>query len=278
MKPVLVGEIGLNHNGSVELAKKLIDLAKANNIDYVKFQKRTIDAVYSKEDLAKPKKTSFGKTYGDEKRGLEFGEKEYEEISKYCKEVGIGWFASVWDVDSVDFMAKFETPFLKLASCCCNHMELLRKVQDSGCPSILSVGMSNPREIEEAVTILYPRLEYILSTTSVYPCPDGMVNLQKIRAIKDAYGRWGKIGFSSHSEKIIFPVVASLFGAEMVEFHVTLDHDMEGPDHKSSVGPVGMKRISDHIAAIERGWGGGSLFPFPEEMVKGRKYAWRRDH
>jgi len=276
MMPIVVAEIGLNHCGSVPMAKELISLCADQKVDYVKFQKRTIDKVYSAEELARPKETQFGKTYGDEKRGLEFGKDEYDEIDKFCKSTGIGWFASVWDEDSVDFMAQYNPPYMKLASCCCNNLPLLRKVSASNIPSILSVGMSFPDEIETACKILYPCLRYLLSTTSVYPCPDNMMNMEKINTVKRQFGHYAKVGFSSHSEKIIFPVIASLYGAEMVEFHITLNHNLEGPDHKSSIAPVGLKRIMDHLRSIKTGTGSGIIYPFAQELKKGEKYPWRK--
>jgi len=275
MKPITVAEIGINHNGRIALAKELIDLAKHCKFDYVKFQKRTIEKVYSPEELAKPKKTHFGETYGDEKRGLEFGKEEYDEIDAYCKEVGIGWVASVWDTEAVDFICQYDVPYLKLASCCCNHWELIEKVKATGRPVILSTGMSTAEEIDDAVWAL-PSLTCLMSATSIYPCSDEMVNLRKIEDLKEKYGALVQIGFSSHSEKIIYPVVAQFFGAEMVEFHITMSHKLEGPDHKSSVGPTGCKRICDHLESIEKGRGLGGLEPFPEELEKGKKYSWRK--
>jgi len=278
MKPVTVAEIGINHNGRVALAKELIDLAKHCKFDYVKFQKRTIEKVYSEEELARPKKTQFGETYGDEKRGLEFGKEEYDEIDAYCKEVGIGWFASVWDTEAVDFICQYDVPFLKLASCCCNHIELLEKVKKTNRRVVLSIGMSTEKDVLDAIHILNPNIDYILSTTSIYPCPDRLVELKKIESTEKAYGYWARkgVGFSSHSEKIIYPVVAQFLGAKMIEFHITMNHRLEGPDHKSSVGPQGAERIAKHLQSIHNGMGIGLMMPFEEEMEKGKKYSWRK--
>jgi len=231
--------------------------------------------VYTPVDLAKPKQTSFGDTYGAEKRGLEFGKGEYDIIDAHCKNIGVKWFASVWDVPSVDFMMQYDVPWLKLASCCCNHWELLMKVAEAGRKSILSVGMSTSTEIDRAVDILEDNLEYMLYTTSIYPCPDNLVNLTAMLDLSFKYRDACKIGFSSHSDKVIYPSASAAMGAKMIEFHITLDRGLPGADHAASIGPVGVKRIADHVNSLNSGIGMGWHEPSEEELSKGRKYPWR---
>ena len=150
----IIAEIGINHNGSVKLAKQMIDIASTTGCDAVKFQKRTVDVVYTKEELSRERKSIFGNTNGDLKRGLEFGEKEYREIDRYCKEKGIMWFASCWDEESVDFMEKFDVPCYKIASASLTDDGLLKYTKSKGKPILLSTGMSTMEQIRHAVSIL----------------------------------------------------------------------------------------------------------------------------
>ncbi|MCH8048897.1 N-acetylneuraminate synthase family protein, partial [Patescibacteria group bacterium] len=168
----IIAEIGINHNGSIENVKKLIDVAVESGCDAVKFQKRTIDVVYTEEELAKPRENVFGDTNGDLKRGLEFGEKEYEEIDQYCKEKEIMWFASPWDEGSVDFLAKFDNPCYKIGSPSLTDDNLLKHIRSKGKPVILSTGMSTPEQIHHAVEVLGEDDLIILHCTSTYPGAD----------------------------------------------------------------------------------------------------------
>ena len=168
----LIAEIGINHNGDVEIAKKLIDFAVKSGFEAVKFQKRTVDVVYTPDELLRPRESPFGNTNGDLKRGLEFGYEQYSEIDKYCKSQGILWFASPWDKLSVDFLEEFDPPCYKVASASLVDYDLLSHIKSKGRPVILSTGMSTIEEIERAVQVFHDIETVILHCTSSYPCPD----------------------------------------------------------------------------------------------------------
>jgi len=201
----LIAEIGINHNGDVELAKKLIDLAAESGCDAVKFQKRTVDVVYTAEELAKPRPTPFGETNGDLKRGLEFGEAEYRQIDAYCRQKGILWFASPWDVASVDFLEKFNPPCHKIASACLTDKELLHRIRQTGRPVLLSTGMSSMEEVEKAVKLLEGSPLVLMHTTSTYPSADNELNLAVIETLRNHFNL--PVGYSGH-EVSAMPSVA----------------------------------------------------------------------
>ena len=192
----IIAEIGINHNGSVNLAKKMIDIAVTTGCDAVKFQKRTIDVVYTKEELAKERKSIFGDTNGDLKRGLEFGENEYKEIDEYCKQKGIMWFASCWDEGSVDFIEEFNPPCYKIASACLTDNNLLMYTKSKGKPILLSTGMSTTEEIEHAISILGEEKLVLMHCTSTYPSNADEMNLRVIEKWKNKYPF--PIGYSGH--------------------------------------------------------------------------------
>jgi len=180
----IVAEIGINHNGDIDIAKGLIDLAKFSGCKAVKFQKRTIDVVYTPEELAAPRESPFGNTNGDLKYGLEFELEEYQEIDRYCKEKNIPWFASCWDEGSVDFIDQFDVPCYKIASACLTDDNLLRHTRSRGKPLILSTGMSTLEQIDHAVDVLGKNDLVILHATSTYPAYYEEINLSVIRALK----------------------------------------------------------------------------------------------
>ena len=270
-RPIVVAEIGINHNGDVGLAKANIGLAKGLGADYVKFQKRTVDVVYAKEDLDRPRISPWGKTNRDQKEGLEFGKAEYDQINDFCKAIGIGWFATPLDVGSLDFLMKYDPPFIKIASFDLTNTNLLRATRETGKPVILSTGMSTKEQIDAAVGLLGHQLEYMLHCVSSYPTPDGDVNLSRMLTLREKYGDRCKVGFSNHSEHIIFNVASMVMEAAMIEFHITVDRNLYGSDQKSSIGPTGFKRIMEHINRILRGWGDGSLDPRPSEADAAKK-------
>ena len=183
----IIAEIGINHNGSVALAKKMIDIAVTTGCDAVKFQKRTVDIVYTQEELAKERKSVFGNTNGDLKRGLEFGFEEYREIDAYCKEKGILWFASCWDEKSVDFIEQFDVPCYKIASASLTDDNLLKYTRSKGKPILLSTGMSTMEEIEHAVEVLGKENLVIYHCTSTYPSNSNETNLRAIQAFKEKF-------------------------------------------------------------------------------------------
>ena len=270
-RPIVVAEIGINHNGDVGLAKANIGLAKGLGADYVKFQKRTVDVVYAKEDLDRPRISPWGKTNRDQKEGLEFGKAEYDQINDFCKAIGIGWFASPWDAGSLDFLLQYNPPFIKIASAMLTNADLLRVVRESGKSVIMSTAMSDEDQIDTAVAALGHQLKYILHCVATYPTDDEDVNLSRMLSLKKKYGDRCKVGFSNHSEHIIFNVAAMVLAAEMIEFHITVDRNLYGSDQKSSIGPTGFKRIMEHITRVQRGWGDGSLNPRPAEAAAAKK-------
>ena len=267
-KVLLVAEIGINHNGDLNLAKKLIDVAAFGGCDYVKFQKRTIDIVYSKEELDKYRESPWGTTNREQKHGLEFGEGAYDEIDRYCRGKNVGWFASPWDLQSVDFLMRYEPPFIKVASASLTDIDLLNRIKRTGTKVILSTGMSKKEELDNAITILGDNVEYILACTSTYPTLDDEMNMKFIRTLKKEYPEY-KIGFSNHSPGIQFSLIAVALGAEMLEFHITLNRAMYGSDQAASIEPEGVIKIGKHARNISKGMGTGEWTVFDsEEAIK----------
>ena len=261
----IVAELGINHNGSLDIAKKLIDLAAAHGCGAVKFQKRTIEVVYTPEELAKPRENPFGETNGDLKRGLEFGQKEYEEINRYCKEKGILWFTSCWDEGSVNFIDQFNPPAYKIASASLTDDNLLRHTRSKGKPIILSTGMSTLEEINHAVGILGENDLIILHCTSTYPSNLEELNLSFIPALKIMFPR-NPIGYSCHSNGIVEPVMAATLGACVIEKHITLDRTMWGSDHAASLGPDGLYRMIRDIRNLPGVLGDGEKRVYESEV------------
>ena len=242
----LIGEIGINHNGDVAIAKELIDKAVQFGFEAVKFQKRTVDIVYTAEELAKTRESPFGETNGDLKRALEFGEAEYKEIDAYCREKGIQWFCSPWDEKSVDFLEQFNPICYKVASASLTDHNLLRHLKATGRPIIASTGMSTIDEIDAAVEVLRGSEFMLMHTTSAYPSADEELNLQVIHSLRNRYGV--PIGYSGHEVGVIPSVLAAAAcGACAVERHITLDRSMWGSDQAASLEPRGMELMSKYI-------------------------------
>jgi len=241
----LIAEIGINHNGDIEIARKLIDKAVEYGFDAVKFQKRTIEIVFTPEDLARPRESPFGATNGDLKRGLEFGLAQYQEIDRYCREKGIHWFCSPWDEKSVDFLEPFKPVCYKVASACLTDSGLLRHIKATGRPIILSTGMSALEEIDRAVEILRGAELLLMHTTSTYPSKDHELNLSLIDTLRKRYGL--PIGYSGHEVGVMPSVMAATgFGACAVERHVTLDRSIWGSDQAASLEPRGMELLAKY--------------------------------
>ncbi len=260
----VVAEIGINHNGDLGLARRLIDAAVDAGCDAVKFQKRTVDVVYTRQELARPRENPFGPTNGDLKRGLEFGGEEFREIDSYCRERGILWFASCWDEASVDFMAQFDPPCFKIASACLTDHSLLRYHREQGKPIILSTGMSTIKEIDEAVGRLGRDDLVLLHATSTYPANLDELNLRCIGTLADRYRV--PVGYSGHEVGLPTTVAAVAMGARMVERHITLDRAMWGSDQAASVEPRGFERLVREIRAVEEAFGDGVKCVFEREI------------
>lgn len=260
----IIAEIGINHNGSVSLAKKMIDIAVTTGCDAVKFQKRTIDVVYTKEELAKERKSVFGNTNGDLKRGLEFGEAEYKEIDEYCKKKGIIWFASCWDEASVDFMEKFDVPCYKIASASLTDDNLLKYTKSKGKPILLSTGMSTMEEIRHAVSILGEDNLVIYHCTSTYPSDTGEMNLRVIPEFKKEFSC--PIGYSGHERGITPSVIAVVMGANSVERHITNDRTNWGSDQAASLETAGLYHMVRDIRQVPILLGDGVKVVYDREL------------
>ncbi len=264
-------EQGINHGGDLCIAKKLIDVASAAGCHYVKMQKRTIDLVYSKEELDKPRESQWGTTTRQQKEGLEFSFDDYEKIDIYCKSKGIKWFASPWDVVSLDMMADFNIPFIKIPSALITNKELLESCKTYTIPVILSTGMSTLEMIDKAIDILgKDRIYCIMACTSTYPTKPEESNVRCVTTLKERYP-WTKIGFSNHYPGLMSMIIAYVLGAEMLEFHGTLDRSMVGSDQASSIEPKGVFELMERIKLIEKMQGDGIKKIFGSELEIMRK-------
>jgi N-acetylneuraminate synthase len=259
MKTKLIAEIGINHNGDLDVAKKLIDISSAAGCDFVKFQKRTVDLVYTKEELDKPRQSPWGTTNRQQKMGLEFSEQDYNEIDRYCKDKKIGWMASPWDPISVKFLGSYDCPYIKVASAMMTNLPVLEEIRDTGKPVILSTGMISEDELNTALDVIGKSTEYILACTSTYPSKVSDMNMRSIKTLQEKYGNSYKIGFSNHSPGLTFIYMAATLGAEMIEFHVTLDRSMYGSDQAASIEFPGIFRLVSNIKDIENSWGTGKI-------------------
>ena len=251
----VIAEIGINHNGDLDVCRKLIDAAVAAGCDAVKFQKRTVDVVYTPEELAKPRENPFGPTNGDLKRGLEFDEAAYRAIDAYCKEKGIAWFASCWDEASVDFIDRFNPPAYKIASASLTDDALLAYTRAKGKPIILSTGMSTLEQVDQAVKVLGSKDLILLHTCSAYPSMYEELNLKVITTLRNRYKV--PVGYSGHETGIPSSAATIALGACVVERHVTLDRSMWGSDQAASLEPNGMNRLVRDIRLIETALGDG---------------------
>jgi N-acetylneuraminate synthase len=264
--PVLIiAEIGINHNGILQIAKRLVDVAFMAGCDAVKFQKRTPEKAVPPEYQNVMRETPWGIiSYLEYRRMVEFGFKEYEEINQYCKEKGILWFASCWDEDSVDFIEQFSPPCYKVASASLTDAALLRKIKATGRPMILSTGMSTLEEIEAAVDLLGTDKLLIAHSTSTYPCPPEELNLRMIQTLQAKFDC--PIGYSGHEVGLQTTYAAVTLGASFVERHITLDRAMWGSDQAASVEPSGMIRLVRDIRVIERAMGDGQKRVYDSEL------------
>lgn len=251
----VIAEIGINHNGDLDVARRLIDVAVAAGCNAVKFQKRTIPVVYSEEELARPRESPFGTTNGELKNGLEFGQREYQEIDRYCNDKKIAWFASSWDEQAVDFIAQFDVPCYKIASASLTDDKLLLHTRATGKPILLSTGMSTLEQIDHAVEVLGKKDLLIMHACSTYPAYYEELNLRVIPVLKQRYGI--PIGYSGHETGLPSSVAAVVLGACLVERHITLDRSMWGSDHAASLEPNGITRLIRDIRLIESAMGDG---------------------
>ena len=260
----IIAEIGINHNGSVDLAKKMIDIAVTTGCDAVKFQKRTVDVVYTKEELAKERKSVFGNTNGDLKRGLEFGKREYKQIDEYCKKKGIMWFASCWDEGSVDFIEQFNPPCYKIASACLTDDNLLKYTKSKGKPILLSTGMSTMKQIKHAISLLGEDNLIVMHCTSTYPSNADEMNLRVIETFRKQFSC--PIGYSGHERGITPSVLAVALGASVVERHITTDRTNWGSDQAASLETAGLYHMVRDIRQTPILLGDGKKVVYPREL------------
>lgn len=274
----VIAEIGINHNGDLEIAKRLIDVAVSAGCDAVKFQKRTVDVVYSPEELAAPRENPFGPTNGDLKRGLEFGLDEYRALDMYCKQQNIDWFVSCWDEGSVDFVEQFNPPCYKIASASLTDDNLLRHTRKTGRPIILSTGMSSVDEIDHAVEVLGKTDLIILHATSTYPAQYDELNLAVIPWLAKKFEV--PVGYSGHETGLASTIAAVALGASVVERHITLDRSMWGSDQAASLEPTGLTKLVRDIRLVESAIGDGKKVVYEREipvMKKLRRVGGWRD-
>ena len=266
MSVFIIAEIGINHNGNIEIAKNLIEKAHSFGVDAVKFQKRDLNSVYTQDELDKPRESPWGTTNREQKQGLEFSTEEFDIIDAYCKELGITWFASPWDVESVDFLAKYNCDYAKVASALITHTKLLEAIAEQGKYTFISTGMSTMEEIEAAVSIFTKAncpFE-LMHCTSTYPSKLEELNLKCIDTLRKKFKC--KVGYSGHEVGLAPSVAAAAMGATSIERHITLDRAMYGSDQAASVEVGGFARLVKDIRAVETAMGDGVKKVYDSEV------------
>ena len=261
----IIAEIGINHNGDIEIAKQLMDVAVETGCDAVKFQKRTPEICVPEEQKSIPRETPWGSmTYFEYKKRIEFEQPEFEQIDAYAKKIGIDWFASPWDVPSVDFLESFDVPCQKIASACLTDSELLTAVNKTKTTTILSTGMSSIEEIDKAVSLLNNVPLAIAQATSTYPAEASELNLRAIQTFAEKYKV--PVGYSGHERGLQVTIAAVALGATFIERHITLDRSMWGTDHSASLEPEGLKKLVRDIRIIELALGDGKKKVYDSEI------------
>ncbi len=267
----IIAEIGINHNGSLDLARKLIDGAIFAGADAVKFQKRTPELCVPRDQWRLERDTPWGRiTYLEYRHKVEFSYEQYRNIDRYCRARGLDWFASCWDEEAVDFMEQFDTPLYKVASATLTDLALLSKLKATGRPIMLSTGMSEMWQIQQAVDLLGPDKLMIAHATSSYPCPPEELNLRMIPTLKAAFPNI-PIGYSGHEVGLAPTWAAVTLGATFVERHITLDRAMWGTDQAASVEVMGFHNLVRNIRDIERSLGDGVKRIYPSELAVMKK-------
>ena len=267
----IIAEIGINHNGSLNICKKLIDIAKNSGCNAVKFQKRTLNKVYSKEQLLSTRESPWGNTFYDQKKGLEFGLKEYKQINAYCKKKKIHWFASAWDIESQKFLNKFNNKYNKIASAMIVDKKFLDFVAKQKKHTFISTGMSNMKIINDAVRIFKKRKcsFELMHCVSTYPLDDSTANLKVINTLKKKFKC--KVGYSGHESGLAISVAAAAMDISSLERHITLDRSMYGSDQSASIEPNGLKSLVDSVRKIEIALGNGKKVFLNEEKIMAKK-------
>lgn len=270
----VIAEIGINHNGDLSLAKKLIDVAKDAGCDAVKFQKRDLDIVYSQTVLDSPRDSPWGSTQRDQKRGLEFGPEEYTEIDKYCKEVDMQWSASAWDLKSLQFIEGYNPPFHKVASAMVTNKPFLKAVANLGRFTLISTGMATIKQLDAVVKVFREKGTpfILLHTVSTYPTPEEDLNLAVISTLHERYGV--PVGYSGHESSVSPSIAAATLGAVLIERHITLDRALYGSDQAASLEPAGLRNLVGTIRKIPKIIGDGvkDFAPGEDEVASKLRY------
>ena len=267
MSIFIIAEIGINHNGDLNIAKQLIDVAKDAGCDAVKFQKRDINIVYTQEFLDSPRESQWGNTQRDQKKGLEFEENEYNEIDAYCKKKEIKWFASAWDLNSQNFLKKYNLDYNKIASAMNVYEDLLEEVAKEQKHTFISTGLCEMSDIEKAVNI-FKRFKCpfeLMHCVSEYPLPSEKVNLKMINTLKKQFEC--NIGYSGHEVGLPIAVAAAAMSISSLERHITLDRSMYGSDQSASIEPHGLKKLVQYVRVVEKAMGDG-IKKFDEQEQK----------
>ena len=267
----IIAEIGINHNGDLELAKELMKIAKDSGCDAVKFQKRTIDIVYTQDFLKENRESPWGDTQREQKEGLEFDESAYREIDSYAKEIGIIWFASAWDIPSQDFLSKFNTPLNKIASAMATNLEFVEHVAKEQKPTFVSTGMTTLDEIEEVVEIFEKQNCPItlMHTNSEYPSPEENLNLKCITTLREKFNL--PVGYSGHEASVSPSLIAACLGATAIERHITKDRSSYGSDQAASLEEVGLKNLVDIVRKVPVVLGDGVKTITDQEKIIAKK-------
>lgn len=270
----VIAEIGINHNGDINIARQLMDLAKSAGCDAVKFQKRTIDIVYSPEVLDTPRESPWGTTTREQKQGLEFGKDEYDEIDSYSRLIGIPWFASAWDIPAQHFLRNYDLPYNKIASAMATHHEFLKEVASEKKLTFLSVGMCTEPDVDQAVAVFKDANcpIVLMHTISVYPCKEDQLNLKSIQSLREKYGV--PVGYSGHESTVAPSLVAAVLGAVAIERHITLDRAMYGSDQAASLAPRGLHELVSDLRRFPSMLGDGvkKYAPGEESVAKKLRY------
>lgn len=271
-KTYIIAEIGINHNGCLDTAKRLIDISAAAGCDAVKFQKRNPDVCVPDHQKGVLRDTPWGEmSYLDYKYKVEFGKEEYDQIDLYCKQQGICWSASPWDLDSLNFLSKYDLPFIKIPSAMITNLDLVSSAAKTGKKIIISSGMSSEQEVDDCVSLISRHTKdlAILHCNSTYPAPIEELNLSCIKTLKEKYDF--EIGYSGHEFRLGTSVAAVYLGASIIERHVTLDRTMWGSDHMSSVEPQGLFKLVSGIRELEQAYGNGDIYISASEFSVRRK-------
>jgi len=267
----IVAEIGINHNGDIEIAKRLIDQAVQSGCSAVKFQKRTISTVYPQSLLNQPRESPWGTTQRDQKEGLEFSYEDYRVIDDYCKRRGIPWFASAWDIESQRFLRTFDCPYNKIASAMLTHKQFITFVAEEKKVTFISTGMSTLQDIDQAVEIFEnsscPFI--LLHSVSTYPANEADLNLRVIQTLKERYGCM--VGYSGHESSVSPSIMAAVLGAKVIERHITLDRAMYGSDQSASLEPNGLQNLVSSLRKVAVCLGDGEKRILEGERIVARK-------